>query len=247
MDHAVSIARTADLAFTTISAPPFTLAAFRRNHVPRSPVVVYIEGDGLAWLSKSQPSHDPTPREPMGLLLAAADTTPNVVYLARPCQYVTSTSCQTEYWTNKRFSEEVVAATNAAIDQLISPGQPVHLVGYSGGGAIAALVAARRRDVASLRTVAGNLDHQALSRYHDVSPMRGSLDAVEVAPQLASLPQLHYVGTRDETVPPLIAESYLRGMGTTRCAGLVRVQGLRHDGNWPDYWAAAASTLPACQ
>ncbi len=33
-----------------------------------------------------------------------------------------------------------------------------NLIGYSGGGAIAALVAADRNDILSLRTVAGNLD-----------------------------------------------------------------------------------------
>lgn len=94
----------------------------------------------------------------MGLKLAALDASPNVVYLARPCQYVWSPLCSDIYWTDRRFAVEVVEAMSAAIDRLILPGQKLHLVGYSGSGAVAVLVAARRPDVVSLRTIAGNLD-----------------------------------------------------------------------------------------
>ena len=37
-------------------------------------------------------------------------------------------------------------------------------VGYSGGAAVAALVAGRRSDIVSLRTLSGYLDHVALNR-----------------------------------------------------------------------------------
>lgn len=49
---------------------------------------VYIEGDGHAWQSRTRPSADPTPHNPVGLRLALADPSPApLLYLARPCQY----------------------------------------------------------------------------------------------------------------------------------------------------------------
>ena len=56
--------------------------------------------------------------------------------------------------------DKVVRVSKQAIDTLKQQFQSeeIVLVGYSGGGAIAALVAARRADVADLISVAGNLD-----------------------------------------------------------------------------------------
>ena len=50
-------------------------------------VNIYIEGDGRAWLNKNRPSLDPTPKNSLALKLAEIDPAPNVIYLARPCQY----------------------------------------------------------------------------------------------------------------------------------------------------------------
>lgn len=188
METATTIAQRGNLRSVTVTSQPFTLAAFVRSTDPAAPVTVYIEGDGLAWISRSQPSTDPTPTNPIGLRLAALDASPNVVYLARPCQYAWSPACSETYWTDRRFAEEVVAATSSAIDRLLRPGQRIHLVGYSGGGAVAALVAARRHDVVSLRTVAGNLDHAEVNRIHRVSPMNGSLNAAEMRPSEPAAP-----------------------------------------------------------
>ena len=51
-------------------------------------VVVYIEGDGLSWIDRFTPSSDPTPKNPLAFKLAKLDPNQNVIYLARPCQYV---------------------------------------------------------------------------------------------------------------------------------------------------------------
>jgi pimeloyl-ACP methyl ester carboxylesterase len=245
-EQAAALARKAGLKPMTIPGRPFALAAFVRQTDPSAPVAVYIEGDGLAWLSESEPSADPTPTDPIGLKLAAADPSPNVITLARPCQYVWSNACREAYWTDRRFSEEVVQAMSAALDSQLAPGQKLHLVGYSGGGAVAALLAARRADAASLRTVAGNLDHAALNRFHGVSAMPGSLNPRDVAARLRELPQAHYVGERDEVVPPLAAESFLRAMGPSACATVVRVPGASHERGWTEFWRAN-QRLPVCR
>lgn len=246
LQTANEIAQRADLRAASVAAPPFTLAAYVRNSDPSTPVVIYIEGDGLAWISRSQPSLDPTPRNPVGLRLAAEDHESNVIYLARPCQYVRTAACDVTYWTDRRFAEEVIRSTSAAIDALIRPGQHIHLVGYSGGGAVATMIAARRADVLSLRTVAGNLDHDALSRYHDVSSMAGSLNPRDVAQRLVGLPQIHYVGDRDKVVPPLVSASYLHAMGDTRCATIIHVDGASHDDGWVEFWRDSAKRMPKC-
>lgn len=49
-------------------------------------LTIYIEGDGLAWLSRARPSDDPTPNHALGLQLALRHPDNAVAYLARPCQ-----------------------------------------------------------------------------------------------------------------------------------------------------------------
>lgn len=124
---------------------------------------VYIEGDGHAWQSRTRPSADPTPHNPVGLRLALADPSPApLLYLARPCQYARGEvlrHCATRYWTSARLSEEVISSLDAAVSaaKAHSGARHVALVGFSGGGGAAALLAARRRDVVFLGSVAGNL------------------------------------------------------------------------------------------
>ncbi len=168
--NASKLAAGAALRHSEIATHDFVLAVYSKIGDPRQPVHVYIEGDGLAWISRHRLSDDPTPRRAIGLALAAADPGPNVIYLARPCQYIDLRShpCDRAWWSGKRFAEEVIRSENEALDELMrqAPGQPIHLIGYSGGAAIAVLLAVRRNDVASLRTVAGNLDTEAVNRHH---------------------------------------------------------------------------------
>ncbi len=138
-----------------LAAPPFVLAAFLPGPLAQGGaagriLTVYLEGDGLAWLSATRPSSDPTPLTPMALLLAQADPGPAAA-LARPCQYGTLTAegCDSRYWTSHRFAPEVIAATSLAVSRLkeLSGAGGLRLGGYSGGAAVAALGAAERDDV----------------------------------------------------------------------------------------------------
>jgi len=122
-----------------IRTKDFNLVTFSRLRSKGAPIDIYIEGDGLAYLSRARVSYDPTPRNPVGLRLAAEDSAPNVVYIGRPCQYdsISDTLCKDfAYWTNKRFSEEVVASVNQAIDVFLlrAHSKKINLIGFSGGG-----------------------------------------------------------------------------------------------------------------
>lgn len=249
--NAAGLAERGGLQRSEIQTRNFLLAAFSRIGNPQLPVHVYIEGDGLAWTSRNRLSDDPTPRRALGLALAAADQAPNVIYLARPCQFIelVSRPCDSAYWSDKRFAEEVIRSESEALDELMrkAPGRPIHLIGYSGGAAVAALIAARRTDVASLRTVAGNLGSEAVNRHHRVSATPESLDPVDVAAQLAGLPQIHFIGSADRIVPAAVPAEFAGRMDAQACVRIVSVDGASHEAGWSERWVELLSQEPACK
>jgi len=223
-----------------IPTTPFLLNSYLKIKKPGAPLHVYIEGDGLAWFSKTKLSDDPTPRHTLVLNLASEDDADNVAYLARPCQYTSGEDsyCQPVYWSSKRFSEEVIGSMSQAVDKLkeLSQAVQIHLIGYSGGGAVAVLVAARRKDVASLRTIAGNLDHEAVNRYHKVSLLMGSLNAVDFARNVSTIPQEHFFGARDKVIPFFIAREFADKAENASCVHITEALTASHDTGWEELW-----------
>jgi pimeloyl-ACP methyl ester carboxylesterase len=233
-----------------LPAGRFTLAAFvPAAVVPAETLTVYIEGDGLAWISSDTPSADPTPRDPIGLKLALAHPAGAAVYLARPCQYLGGeqpSGCGQAYWTDRRFAPEVVAATAIAVDALKRRygARWIQLVGYSGGGAVAALVAAQRSDVRLLATVAGNLDTLAWTTHFRVTPLGGSLNPADFSGQLANVPQMHWVGAADAVMPPLVAGSYAARFAPESKPQVRVIDGYDHVCCWAQNWARLWSDTP---
>ena len=139
-------------------------AYVRRDSHFSSAVHVYLEGDGLPWLSRHRVSTDPTPRYPLALHLAAKDPTPSLL-LGRPCYYGASVAepCRPWLWTSGRYSEEIVRSMVAALRRLLPDrtGRRITLVGYSGGGVLAMLMAERLPSVERFLTLAANLDIDA--------------------------------------------------------------------------------------
>ena len=242
-DKAEHLAASAHMAQQDIPAAPFLLRSYQRWDKASDKVATfYIEGDGLAWLDRRTPSGDPTPLNPMALKLAIQDDAPNVVYLARPCQYtkmLNGTLCPPQNWLSARFSPNIVAAMNDAIDSIKRQHaiEKINLVGYSGGGAIAILLTARRDDVLTLRTVAGNLDTDSFTRIHKTSPLAASLNPASVAQKISTIPQLHFIGGQDEIVPLDIFTDFQRHMTTrTGCVGHIIVPTASHDEGWVERW-----------
>lgn len=200
-------------------------------------LTLYIEGDGLAWISKTKVSSNPTPLNPMALKLALKDTG-KVAYLARPCQYLQNELCLKKYWTSDRFSPDVISSMNQAVSYLKNKegAKKLVLVGYSGGGAIAALIAARRNDVVKLITVAGNLHHGLWTQLKGVSPLTGSLDAVDYWRELTDIPQLHLVGEKDAVVPLAVALSYQAVFPDQHKPVIQLVPTYEHQCCWVDTW-----------
>lgn len=205
-----------------------------------APLTIYIEGDGFAWRSRHELSDDPTPRNPLVLSLAAIDPSDNVAYLARPGQLSASGSpdCTPAYWSEKRFSQEVVNAINTAIDHLKAKSQSkeINIIGYSGGAFIAVLVASGRDDVSSLRTIAGNLDPETVNRYHNVSPLEAIPNAINLALKIAYIPQRHFVSAGDKVVPMSIAKSFAEKIGDKKYESITIVEGTSHTTGWQKTW-----------
>ncbi|WP_240648241.1 alpha/beta hydrolase [Pararobbsia silviterrae] len=250
VEHADTLAQAGGLQRERIVTPTFVLTAYSKISSPREPIHLYIEGDGLAWISRTQPSLDPTPHQATGLQLAAIDPAPNVVYLARPCQFTpmaVNPTCGIPYWTGKRYAPEVVASMNDAISQIAAraQGQQIELIGYSGGGALAVLVAAGRTDIGSIRTVAGNLDDAYVNQLHNVSEMPESENPIDFAKRVASIPQIHFSGADDHVVPSAVAERFVDETGP-RCAQTRVVPGMTHDGDWRAVWPDLLRVAPAC-
>lgn len=243
---AEELARSHQWHRMTLGAGYFPLRAYGPKPVSdASTLTVYLEGDGLAWITRSRPSTDPTPIQPIGLRLALADPDPQSVYLARPCQYVMGSECRPEYWLEKRFSPEIIEATGAALDALKVRynAATLLLVGYSGGGAVATLLAAERDDVKALVTVAGNLDHEFWTRLHQISPLSGSLNPSDSAAALVHTPQWHFVGASDAIVPPEVANAYVRQLPDTTLANLITKPAYDHRCCWEGSWPALISPI----
>jgi hypothetical protein len=202
------------LTASTLKTSTFDLFSIRDNRIGECTdknLNVYIEGDGLAWRTSSIISDDPTPINPLALKLMTLDPDPCKVYIARPCQYVGSSACNQEYWTNKRFSNTVIASYQEALNQLKEDAhnKSFTLIGYSGGGAIALLSALNREDVKKIVTIAGNIDTDIWVKNHHLNPLTGSLNPADYAQQVENIEQWHFIGKEDNVVPKYVFDSYL--------------------------------------
>ncbi|MDD0976353.1 alpha/beta hydrolase [Pseudomonas fontis] len=228
-----------------VSTSTFTLQTLQPLAVNSKRLRVYIEGDGRAWITSRTVSNDPTPTTSMTLGFALSDPQPSV-YMARPCQFIRSANCTQSVWTTARFSNAVVQAQSEVLDALKARYgvQGFELVGYSGGAAVALLLAARRSDVLQVQTLAGNIDPLAWTQLKVLTPLSGSLNPADYAEQLTKLPQRHFIGANDKVVPQAVSEAYLRKVRPS-CSETVSVQADHHSG-FEASWLANRNRAITC-
>lgn len=248
-EYATRLANQHGFTQSSINTNIFCLNCFSdlNNIHMNHPLTIYIEGDGHAWRSRCEISSDPTPLNPLALKLALLDPRPNVVYLARPCQYGSlGPECNPAIWTDERFSESVIASMNEAIHLLKKQyhANSIHLIGFSGGAAVVVLVAARRTDVASIITVAGDLDHEALSAYHHTTPLKRSLNPKRVAHQIAHIPQHHWIGDNDPVVPVFLSELFVNEIHPAPHVKRTLLPGVSHHDGWEAHWPEIIRNTP---
>ena len=249
---AKNISKKSHLRAAEIKGGDFVLRVYYRFTKAGAPLHVYLEGDGRSWLTPARASYNPTPRDPVGLSLAAGDNSDNVLYIARPCQYVSfdkNPLCKYPYWTHKRFAPEVIKSVSAVIDRGLemSQGREIEMIGFSGGGAVAILVSSQRKDVTGIRTVAGNLNHKLWTNQHKIDPLMGSLDPIDVAKKVSRIPQMHYVGMLDKIIDRRVADSFKSKSGPNACIIIKEIVGADHTNKWAELWDKLSKIkLPVC-
>lgn len=203
-----------------INAGDYQIMTYQKNSDSSSPVHIYIEGDGYAFDAYGQPTRNPTPRNTMLRDMAAADAAPNVVYLARPCQYVMSDACNVADWTNGRFSQKIIDTMTAAIKS-VANGRDVVLIGYSGGAMISGIIINQNPDINVKHwvTIAGVLNHADWTEYFQDMPLDTSIN-MDTLPQIS---QTHFVAEHDKIVPYELSRRWTGGKN------MVVIKNARHD------------------
>lgn len=213
----------------------------KRGQAAAGPLHIYIEHDGLPWRTETDVSSDPTPRDPLMLRLMAQDPASSI-YLGRPCYFGTATApgCTPDLWTHARYSEAVVNSMGAALRRALEPGQTVVFLGYSGGGALAMLLAERTPHTQAVVTLAGNLDIDAWARHHAYTPLRDSLNPATRPPLDPHIIQRHYLGAADQNVPPAVVKRFT---DARRAGEVFEVPQFDHRCCWADIWPAILNEL----
>lgn len=222
----------------TLTSQPFPLAFSPiSKQLATSRIRIYLEGDGHAWASRSQPSLDPSPRHLLVAQLAFADPQPSI-YLARPCQFVKPNGCTNALWTSRRFAPEVVDSLDNALSLIKSRygNDQFELIGYSGGAALALLLAARRDDIGQVQTLAGNLSPRQWAQLQQLTPLTGSMEPLDQRRQLAEVPQRHLAGADDDIVPPQLMRSYMDTLGPATCLESAVLPKVSHTDGWQLAW-----------
>jgi len=233
-EKAQRIASPAYMVERTINAAPFALTAFERIHGQPGPVNIYI-GDDLRNMGRIT-TNKTTASYPVALHLAAMDKSANVVYLALPCQYTglidEGRDCHADKGKN---AGPTLEALNTAITDVKAKYRldDVNLIGYGHGGYFAALLAAARPDVASLRSV---------------SPMlEGHFEIPQSAyGRLATIPQRHFIGALD---PDIFVENYKiykEKLPAARCVSHQLVEGAGHEVGWANRWGELIAMPVGC-
>jgi pimeloyl-ACP methyl ester carboxylesterase len=207
------LAATLGMSRSVVEAGGFRSLLYLRN-VPapqERPLAVFIEGDGIPWVGGRQPSLDPTTADPIALKLLAV-TPPPAAYVTRPCYNdMSGPRCTPERWTMERYSDEIVSSMTEAVRSAAQQAEArsVVLVGYSGGGVLAVLIAERLDNIAYVITVGANLDTDAWAQHHGYLPLTGSLNPA-ASTAVHPWPEAHFYGARDTVVPAATTAAYFK-------------------------------------
>jgi len=168
------------------------------------------------------------------LKLMAKDPAPSI-YLGRPCYFeVYSDQCSSFHWTSARYGESVVESMSAAVGAAVPEKATIVLIGHSGGGTIAWLLASRLPRVTALVTVAANLDIDTWTDYHGYSRLTESINPAEekALPELVS--HIEILGIADRNVPFSTVANFPHRVGMNH--RLVQYSVSTHLEGWDQVW-----------
>jgi hypothetical protein len=197
---------------------------------------IYIDGDGEPWIRQKRVSIDPTPANPV-LLRLMHDATHPAVYLGRPCYFGSATDqeCEQRWWTFDRYGRVVVDSMCSAANRIAGElgAGTVSLIGYSGGGAVVVGMSACTEKLASVTTIAGNLDPEAWTGHHGYSTLNDLAPLAKVSTRQEQVDQIHWQCRDDHNIPPSITDAYFVARD-----GAIRhiVDSCSHSTGWERHW-----------
>jgi hypothetical protein len=232
----------------------FKIYTLQRINDLNKKVRIYFEGDGNSYIQKHITSPNPTPTSYFLINLLAQDHSTNLVYIARPCQFLEDDLCfegsePEKYWTNDRFSKEVLDSINEVLEDFA--GFEIEMVGYSGGATIMKHSAfeqqKKHKNILNLRSIAGNLDNQKFSEIHGFASEPETIDEKELFGILKNIPQIHFTAKNDEIVPPIIAQTYVKKLQQKNCAKIISIAAASHCAGWQEIWDELLKIEPICE
>jgi pimeloyl-ACP methyl ester carboxylesterase len=145
-------------------------------------------------------------------------------------------------WTSGRYSDAVVRSMVAALEELLGEREDrrLSLLGYSGGGALAMLMADRLGGVEQVVTLAANLDIDAWADLHGYSRLLGSLNPAEQAALPSGIRRLHLAGELDKKVP---ANLIKKAVSRDPLAEVRVLPGFGHRCCWVEHWPEILARL----
>ena len=218
-----------------LNADKYRLAAFYQpGHHAKKCLHVYLEGDGRPWQRGYWPASDPTTRDSVMLPLLAMDQAP-ALYLGRPCYngHAEDVGCEPDLWTNARYGEEVVSAMETALKFFCQQRgcQNLVLIGHSGGGTLALLLAGRIKQTRMVITLAGNYDIDAWTKFHHYLPLTESINPARQ--MAAGVTEWHFLADQDDTVPP---ELFLTALQQRANSQVEVISAIDHQHGWEKVW-----------
>lgn len=213
---------------------------------------IYLHGDGLPWLSKQQIALNPNPQYSLVWDLMQLDPEP-AFFLSRPCYFLQGTptvsgrNCHPDVWTHARYSRAVVESISEAVIILSQrfATRKIEILGYSGGGTLAFLVAdnlatqaqlplseptkGATRLTLSITTVAANLDIDAWARHNGFSRLNTSLNPANYSPQ-NFVQQVHLCGRHDTNIASTSQVFF------TKQRQECEIVDATHDTGWLEHW-----------
>ena len=224
-----------NLSREVVSSAGFQHVVYRKSGNSSKTLHVYIDGDGTPWIA-GRPADDPTPRNALMLRLMSLDPASSA-YVGRPCYHGMHSvdACSSRFWLSHRYGAEVVASLNDVIKQLLGRGNYRHvvLIGHSGGGTLAVLLASHLPETVAVVTVAANLDLAAWAAYMEDDDLKGSLNPAALAPLDSSIRQYHFAGGKDDIVPPALMANAVKRLGSN----LIVIDDYDHVCCWGRLWA----------
>jgi len=236
-EHADVAAERAGLSTVALVGGGFSLKGFERQVAGRH-ATVFIEGDGRPWRAGGRViAEDPTPSRLIALEWMEQTPGP-ALYLGRPCYFQSAAAqpCDAMLWTYGRYSQEVVQSMAEALEGWLQRRPDISsltLVGHSGGGVLALLLAERVLRTNEVIALSTPVDIVAWTELHGYTRLFASHNPVHQAGWRAGVQRSFYFGEVDQQVPP---SHFVLPAQAVPGAQVTVVKGIGHDCCGPDIW-----------